>query len=472
MKNLQKKNILFLINVDAYFKQLFPLILHLKQETRLNPVLYFPLEYPSVSRHTQECQKYEIEHILAFELRKNMNTVASVDSLIKINFKKYLINIPYLRYLLTFFIGFRKRFQYFCQEQKEAKKILLMFQCKLLILGGDNIGHNTDIFIKVFHQFRIRSIILPGWMASPLEAFQANKYNLDVQVQGNVFNKLCAKLNKKLVYEYDGQSIIRWPIYEYFVRLLFGLIPPEPWLLHSGYSDLILVESNAMKEYMMEEGLNSIPIEITGSMHHDIMNKILLKKENFVNKIFENYNFDKEKKLCLVSLPPNMLYGSGRPECEFEEFNDLVNAFLSAITQLQSYNVIISLHPSISQGDINSVLQINNLIVSYQNITDLIPLCDIFVASISSTIQWAISCSKPVINYDVYKYKYTDYNDVKGVVYVDNQFDYIQILKKFQNEEYYNKVCYLQSLEALDWGKLDGNCVDRIMRVIRNMVLN
>ncbi len=35
----------------------------------------------------------------------------------------------------------------------------------------------------------------------------------------------------------------------------------------------------------------------------------------------------------------------------------------------------------------------------------LVPLCSLYVASVSATIRWAIACGKPVVNYDVYRFE-------------------------------------------------------------------
>ena len=58
--------------------------------------------------------------------------------------------------------------------------------------------------------------------------------------------------------------------------------------------------------------------------------------------------------------------------------------------------------------------------IAARKTSELVPLCDLYVASVSSTIRWAIACGKPVVNYDVYRYRYTDFISLDGVLIIDS----------------------------------------------------
>ena len=61
---------------------------------------------------------------------------------------------------------------------------------------------------------------------------------------------------------------------------------------------------------------------------------------------------------------------------------------------------------------------------------EMVPASDIYVASISSTIRWAITCGKPVVNYDVYRYRYTDFLAVPGVLATEEQAEFRAVLQR------------------------------------------
>jgi len=334
-----------------------------------------------------------------------------------------------------------------------------------LIQGGDNIGHNNSIFINICHKNNIPSVLIPAWMAGPLEAFEAYKDNPANSLEKTT-NKIIGYLFPYLLFEHLGEKIIRWDSAHIAIMYLIGLIPPKPWALHSGYADCIFAESHAMYDYMIKEGLPASQIKLVGSIHNDIMSEVLSKKEILKKYICKKYNIDQSNGIILTALPPDQLYGSGRPDCEFNDYNDLLSKWINPLLKSDKYNVIISLHPS---HQIEDYEHLNNhrVTVSDERIIDLIPLCDIFVASISATIQWAIACGKPVINYDVYRFRYTDYEEVRGVVYVDNMSEYVEVITRITNNtKYYENICKIQKIYSNYWGVLDGKSGERIADAI------
>jgi len=102
---------------------------------------------------------------------------------------------------------------------------------------------------------------------------------------------------------------------------------------------------------------------------------------------------------------------------------------------------------------------------------DLIPLCDFYVASVSSTIRWAIACGKPVINYDVYRYRYTDYLGLKGVLTIEEQDEFLDLLQRIATDSVYrNEIAEFQKIDAPRWGNLDGKAGQRIVGLFDELV--
>ena len=75
--------------------------------------------------------------------------------------------------------------------------------------------------------------------------------------------------------------------------------------------------------------------------------------------------------------------------------------------------MLIRPHPRASP-DLLRVFETPNIKISIEPMASLIPLCDLYVASISATIRWAISSGIPVLNYDTYRLRYTDFDAAPG----------------------------------------------------------
>jgi hypothetical protein len=172
----------------------------------------------------------------------------------------------------------------------------------------------------------------------------------------------------------------------------------------------------------------------------------------------------------LSALPPDQLYGAGRPECEFLDYRDLVKFWISSLQNAAAGNVVLSLHPSTKKEDVEFIAELG-VKISDRPIAELIPLCDYYVACISATIQWAIACGKPVVNYDVYRYRYTDYQGLRGVLTIEEQDQFLDVLHRMATDgTFRNEIAEFQKIDAPRWGNLDGKAGQRIIALFDELI--
>ena len=109
--------------------------------------------------------------------------------------------------------------------------------------------------------------------------------------------------------------------------------------------------------------------------------------------------------------------------------------------------------------------------ISTHDTASLIPLCDLYLASVSATIRWAIACAQPVINYDVYQMRYKDYADVEGVITVYDKSSFETVLKRLTNDRnYYNLLEEKQKEAAPGWRILDGKSSERMLKLFDDVI--
>jgi hypothetical protein len=84
--------------------------------------------------------------------------------------------------------------------------------------------------------------------------------------------------------------------------------------------------------------------------------------------------------------------------------------------------------------------------IGHRRRADMVPTCDFYVASVSSTIRWAIACGKPVINYDVYRYRYSDFLKVPGVFTMQEQHEFRSALNRLALDGEYRKIAAAQNM--------------------------
>lgn len=259
------------------------------------------------------------------------------------------------------------------------------------------------------------------------------------------------------------------PASQVFAREWLGIAPPLPWILHSGYSDALAVESEAVREYCIAEGLLPEKIKVTGSSTHDIISATILKSAGKRLELCADLSLTDDRPMILSALPPDSL-DMDRPQCDFKKYDDLVEFWCRSLTAIKTYNIVICLHPSVTEQEMKHIERFGVKITkdpTYQ----LIPLCDIYVASISSTIQWAIACGKPVVNYDVYRYRYADYVNVDGVISIEDKSDFVNTLQRLTSDaNYCAEIAARQSVHASRWGRLDGRAGDRLTQLFDDLI--
>jgi hypothetical protein len=124
-------------------------------------------------------------------------------------------------------------------------------------------------------------------------------------------------------------------------------------------------------------------------------------------------------------------------------------------------NVLVRPHPRISLTRFDH-FGAPNVRYTSQPTAELVPLCDLYVASISATIRWAIACGIPVINYDAYRYRYGDYDSAAGVISVESLPDFRDQLTRFANDPAF-AVDLTQRQESVmrHWGIVDDKLGER-----------
>lgn len=322
------------------------------------------------------------------------------------------------------------------------------------------------LYIKAGHDLGIGSVILPGWMASAREPAELQLYNPAFSLE-RPLNWIFCRLYPQWHFRHKGRDLTRLPAQEAMALESLGLAPPLPWILHSGYADVIAVESAEAHDYGLREGLEPARLRIVGSCTQDVLHAGKVRRTTRRQELCARLGIDPERPLVVCALPPDMLYGAGgRPECEFKVYSALVAGFLGPIGQILGGQFLVCPHPSADRSKLTFASDYG-AILAEESLAEYLPLADLYVASISATIQWAIACGIPVVNYDVYRYRYTDYVGLAGVLPAETPEEYVAHLSKMiQDSDFRFARSKDQQEVSHRWGGLDGRATERICTLL------
>lgn len=268
--------------------------------------------------------------------------------------------------------------------------------------------------------------------------------------------------------QYEEKNILRLLPAKIFSQELLGIAPLKPWNTFGFMEDMIAVNNTIQQIFFLNTGVESEQIRVTGSPQLDHL-AALKNNVSHIKKTLELFAFPEQKEILLCALPQTH-WVAGRPEAEFQNHADMINAWLQCITAQSRFNVIISLHPSMRYEDF-SYLNSGSLKVSNIDIMEILPLASVYVANVSSTIPLAIALGIPVINYDVYRYStemnFLRFEESGGTVTVLNRKEFANEIQKIVTDsDYFNTLKRKQAENSTQWGELDGNSIARFTTII------
>lgn len=331
-----------------------------------------------------------------------------------------------------------------------------------ILVPEDVVGDVWPLLIKAGHEEDLPTLVFPYTLANQEEAFQSLRRALAHQYQ---YNHLAARFFPGWRKKADGADIVRLPASHIMAHEWFRITPPDPWMMNSGYGNVICVDSLSSKDYFVRAGIPADKLLAVGSVSQDSLHAQLRDKQEGLKKLRRELELSDVKPVALISGCPNQLAGSV-PYCQFSSIEEIADHVGQAVSVLRdSYHLVVRPHPNFPI--FGELLKPWGVISTMIPTAHLVPLSDLFIAFASATIRWAIACGVPTINYDVFHYDYGDFGMVKGVQTVSGAEDFIHAVRQMEPgcEKYREEKARINT-DATYWGMLDGRCAERIDEVI------
>lgn len=452
--------VLVVVGIDSHFVELSRVSRLLKQSGRFKPVLCFLHHYAALERDLDYCRAEGWDCVPP-------PLPSEVNVRIKRGGRSLSKAVPaQLRATLFFFPLVFRRFLVYRRQESQMRSFLEAYKPDLLIMAEDSIDYGLYIIIKAGKSVGIPTVIVPFTIANASEPAETFFHNPDHIVSKSIINRLVASLCPRWVYCYKGRKLLRLPVYDIVALELSGLAPRRPWTYNSEETSVIATENEYMLQYYQKEGLPAERLVLTGALSDDVLARGVLDAETLRTNFYRDLDLPERRRMLLCALPPSQF----PRECEFQNYEELLRFWCDCLNELQEWNVIVRPHPRIATQEVESLKQFG-IIITQKDTASLIPLCDLYVASVSATIRWAIACGKPVVNYDVYRFGYSDYKDSRGVTTVNSKEAFVSALRRLtKDNEYYSQIVALQRKCMASWGTLDGKSGERILRLFDDVI--
>jgi hypothetical protein len=250
-------------------------------------------------------------------------------------------------------------------------------------------------------------------------------------------------------------------------RERFGLSLPLPWTIHGGAADLLAAESEAMYRHYLDEGIPATKVKLTGTVYCDVMTDRLTASPELMAAYSAGRKIEAGSTEVLISLPPS-LHGIRAKFSEFDTYDAGCRAIIDMIRSKPGVSAVVSLHPN-APPEQRAFVEGLGVTVSSEWIVSLIPACDVFFTTFSSTIRWAIACGKPVLNYNMYSYNNHDYDAVEGVFTLPRLQEIEARFDQLLDDREYARVAARQKADGAQWGIMDGRNFERIRAAVSEL---
>ena len=340
---------------------------------------------------------------------------------------------------------------------------------KLLIFAEDSVDYLTPELVRESKKRNIPSVVFPYSLANERE-FIAGAVECDRFVRNLGLYKIIRFFWPRWIRPYKGQDVLKSEPYFVIAAQLRGVAPPNPWVMNSGQSNCIAVDSEAMFEYYRKSGIPSKQMQITGYPSNDelalgriesLKTREKLRELGLIKSI--------TSPLAICALPVRQ---ASRALNEFEDHDSFLNFYVNNLKEhLKGWEIVYKIHPRQSKAETEELKEKFGIRGAPMDTTLLIPAGNLYLAAVSATIRWALACGIPAINYDVYNYCYDDFDTANGVTTVFYKKPFIETLVQHNSPEYLAQKTQVALSESKHWGSIDGYSQGRIATLFKSLIL-
>jgi hypothetical protein len=354
----------------------------------------------------------------------------------------------------------------FRQLRKSRKVIRAEDVVAVVVMGDRHVGWETCL-IKAANERDLPTLIVPFGLSDPksdvemrLRLPDSGSYQVST-----LLDKLVSRSYPTWVRSSGNQPLFFLPPGNALAARALGVMPEYPWTLGGGAARRMAVESPVVFRSFLGNGVAKGKMVVTGKPSMDQIYRRLRTLDE--TDLRQEFGISEHQSIILCSVPQLGEHGLLSWDQHWQEIEFL----FATLTGQSGAAVILSLHPSSNPGDYRPLAEKFGAILAERRIYELIPLCDILVATYSSVVAQAIGGGKPVIVVDFYSLDYTYYDSEPGVEVIKEHADLAPVLNSLVTDRgYYAEMRAAQSKRGPEWVILDGRCTDRVVQELYQMI--
>lgn len=301
------------------------------------------------------------------------------------------------------------------QTHKRAFHIFRELSPSVLIVSGDRGSAQEAAFISVARKQGVPSLIVPNAVGSKEVLLQVRKDRMEFQVL-----KPPSRILKFIIWKFLSRQVCEDPsigpclqmrLGVLFARIFTGTLPPNPWVIGGGMADSLCAFGPSHKKRAVADGVLEKKIHITGLASLDSLWRRYQERDILRAELAQQHKIDPDKIWIILAVPA--LYEHKMRSWENQQKDSV--ELLQALDYPES-ELILSLHPRCKRESYLDLMTGKSAVLSDRPLAEILPVADVFVANISSIVNWAVLLKIPTILIDHYDLDYQMYEHIEGML--------------------------------------------------------
>jgi hypothetical protein len=458
---MEKKSILFLPFDHVGLLEMMPTAKRIHADGKYKPVFYLCWTQLFREEHINLLDNAGIE---IYDRESTLPKYTYKKETIFTTIKNYIRDNIFFRTLWRTFASTKN----FWKWLRKAERLLREKNVAAIIVISDRVLGWETLFVKVGNRHKVPSFIVPFSLYSPKGDVKNRIIKEDFErdfIARSYQRVIAKKLFPQMLYTYQNQEIFFSPFYTALPGLLFGILPKNAWTLGGGYAARMAVENKFYHNELVKQGTNELKMVITGKPSTDLIYEVIRK--NDTGRLRDELGIPHGKKVLLCAVPQLAEHDLFNWERHWWEVIYLLYTF----SRLRDVFVVLSLHPRSYPPEYEPISKKYGAVIAKRRIHELLPICDVFVATFSTTVMFAIGIGKPTVVIDFYNLGYDVYDQAPGVLVIRRRNLLLPTLQKlFYDKNYYDDLATSQKAQATDWITIDGKCTERVVQEIYKVI--
>lgn len=345
---------------------------------------------------------------------------------------------------------------------EQARPVMERVRPAALALSGDRHLGPELCFIALAKAAGIPRVILPIAFSNA-EGVSRLRRDAPVYAAGPG----AAPLNREVavrfpgqVREVEGERYLFYKAGEILALDALGMLPERPWCMGGGDSTAVAVDGPEVARALASCGVDEYRIETTGHPEFDALHAATAADTLEERRAAAGIAPGPPVLVC--ALPHLGEHGL----LPWEEHDREVER-LTGILAATGAEILLSLHPKADPARYAALEEHDRVHLARAPLREVLPMADVFVASFSSTVRWALMVGVPVVLIDFGWFGYEAYDHYGGLVKVTDPAELPAVLARvLEGKGEAERLRREAEESARDIGSLDGRARERIARLL------